>query len=658
MADIPINIPADVPQGIPINDKPISLADARPIIPVVPTAPVIGDAQLKAAQDRLQRYKEGKIIYDTRIIENEDWWKFLHWQNFHRHPAKMENKRQEYNAKPVSGWLFNSIMMKHADAMDNFPEPSVLPRARDDEDAAKKLSSIIPVVLENSRFEAAYSSAWWDKLKNGVGIYGVFYNTRLMNGVGDIDIRPIDVLNFYWEPGVQNIQDSKDIFLLTLRDNDQLESAHPQLKGKLRDGTVTHKQYHFDDHVDTSHKSVVVDWYYKVNRNGRDVLHYVQWVDDVILYASEDDPKYAEEGFYRHGKYPFVFDVLFEEKGSPAGFGYIDVMRNPQEFIDRLDGSILDNAIWASKPRYFQKDNAGVNEEEFLDTTKQIVHTTGSPNEDNLRPIETRELSGNVLSVLQAKIDELKETSGNRDFSQGSTVSGVTAASAIAALQEAGSKGSRDMLKGSYRAFTEICNFVVELIRQFYDLPRTFRIIGETGSPDYIDFDNAGMQAVETTEYGMDFSTKEPIFDIKIKAQRSSPYSRLAQNELAMQFYSAGFFNPQLADQALATIDMMDFEGKEKVRETIRNNGTMYEQIQQMQQTMMQMADLIAGMNGDTRLLTAIQQQMGIAGMSGAQSTQSTQSASAPRPVAQQQMGGGSTYEKAAERAKEATTVR
>lgn len=658
MADIPINIPADVPQGIPINDKPISLADARPIIPVVPTAPVIGDAQLKAAQDRLQRYKEGKIIYDTRIIENEDWWKFLHWQNFHRHPEKMENKRQEYNAKPVSGWLFNSIMNKHADAMDNFPEPSVLPRARDDEDAAKKLSSIIPVVLENSRFEAAYSSAWWDKLKNGVGIYGVFYNTRLMNGVGDIDIRPIDVLNFYWEPGVQNIQDSKDIFLLTLRDNDQLESTHPELRGKLRDGTVTHKQYHFDDHVDTSHKSVVVDWYYKVNRNGRDVLHYVQWVDDVILYASEDDPKYAEEGFYRHGKYPFVFDVLFEEKGSPAGFGYIDVMRNPQEFIDRLDGSILDNALWAAKPRYFGKDSMGINEDEFLDTRRQIVHVSGSPNEDNLRPIETKELSGNVLSVLQAKIDELKETSGNRDFSQGSTVSGVTAASAIAALQEAGSKGSRDMLKGSYRAFTEICNLVLELIRQFYDLPRTFRIIGGTGSPDYIDFDNAAMQAVETTEYGMDFSTKEPVFDIKIKAQRSSPYSRLAQNELAMQFYSAGFFNPQLADQALATIDMMDFEGKEKVRETIRNNGTMYEQIQQMQQTMMQMADLIAGMNGDTRLLTAIQQQMGIAGTPGAQSTQSTQSASAPRPVAQQQMGGGSTYEKAAEKAKEATTVR
>jgi len=634
---------------IPINTEPVSLADARP----TPAAPVrtraVGEAELKAAQDRLERYKEGKANYDARIIENEDWWKFLHWENFKHNPRSLENKRQNFGAKPVSGWLFNSIMMKHADAMDNFPEPAVLPRARDDEQAAKTLSSVIPVIMDNCQFEATYSSAWWDKLKNGVGVYGVFYNPTLQNGIGDIDIRPIDVLNMYWEPGIQNIQDSKDVFLLTLRDNDQLEAEHPELKGKLRESGLTQKQYHYDDHVDTSHKSVVVDWYYKVNHGRGDVLHYVQYVDDVILYASEDDPKYAEEGFYRHGKYPFTFDVLFEERGTPAGYGYIDVMRNPQEFIDRLDGAILDNAIWASKPRYFQKDSAGVNEEEFLDTTRQIVHTSGSPNEDNLRPIETKELSGNTLAVLQAKIDELKETSGNRDFSQGSTVSGVTAASAIAALQEAGSKGSRDMIKTSYRAYTEICQIVVELVRQFYDIPRAFRITGANGSPEYIEFNNAGMQAQTITEFGMDFSTKEPVFDINIKAQRSNPYSRTAQNELALQFYQLGFFNPQLSDQALATIDMMDFEGKEKVRETIQNNGTLYEQLQQAQQMQLQLAQALAEANGDTRPLMALQQQMGMA----------------PDEAPVPQAGGtvapqssGSTYEKAAQRAKEATEVR
>ena len=621
----------------------VSRPDPTPVPAAAPRR-AIGEAELKAAQGRLERYKEGKANYDDKVIEGEDWWKLQHWQNFHHAPRSFENKQQNFNAKPVSAWLFNSIMNKHADAMDNAPEPAVLPRSADDEGAAKQLSSIIPVIMENCDFEATYSSVWWDKLKNGVGIYGVFYNPTLLNGIGDVDIRQIDVLNLYWEPGIQDIQDSKDVFLLTLKDNDQLEAAHPELRGKLRESGLSAKQYHYDDHVDTSHKSVVVDWYYKVNRGSGDVLHYVQYVDDVILYASEDDPKYAETGFYNHGRYPFVLDVLYEEKGTPAGFGFIDIMRNPQEFIDRLDGAILDNALWAAKPRYFGKDSMGINEEEFLDTRKQIVHTSGSPTEDNLRPIETKELSGNALAVLQAKIDELKETSGNRDFSQGSTTAGVTAASAIAALQEAGSKGSRDMIKSSYRAYTEICYIVIELVRQFYDLPRAFRITGENGSPEYIEFDNSAMQAQQTSAFGMDFTTKEPVFDIKVKAQKSNPYSRMAQNELALQFYQMGFFNPQMTDQALATIDMMDFEGKEKVRETIRNNGMLFEQLQQMRQTAMQLAQLVADTTGETRPLMALQQQAGM---------QPTAAVGGEMPAKRE-----SGFDRAQKRAAEVTAVR
>lgn len=168
------------------------------------------------------------------------------------------------------------------------------------------------------------------------------------------------------------------------------------------------------------------------------------------------------------------------------------------------------------------------------------------------------------------------------------------------------------MIKSSYRAYTEICNIVIELVRQFYDLPRAFRITGENGSPEYIEFDNSAMQAQQTSAFGMDFTTKEPVFDIKVKAQKSNPYSRTAQNELALQFYQMGFFNPQMTDQALATIDMMDFEGKEKVRETIRNNGTLFEQLQQMQQTAMQLAQLVADTTGETRPLMALQQQAGV----------------------------------------------
>ena len=89
-----------------------------------------------------------------------------------------------------------------------------------------------------------------------------------------------------------------------------------------------------------------------------------------------------------------------------------------------------------------------------------------------------------------------------------------------------------------------------------------------------------------------------PLFDIEVTAQKQSPYSKMSQNELALQFFGAGFFNPQIADQALACLDMMDFDRKHFVMQKISQNGTMYQQIIQMQQQMVMLAQMVDQMRG------------------------------------------------------------
>lgn len=569
---------------------------------------VIDATAIRTAHETLQKYMAGKQELDKRIIDNEDWWKLQHWRNFHQN--ELDRKEQS-----TSAWLFNSIANKHADAMDSYPVPAVLPRSLDDEGTAKTLSSILPAIFDNCDFEQIYSDNWWDKLKNGCAIYAVMWDQSKEHGQGDISIRGVDMLSFYWEPGIQDIQDSKNIFVLALADNDALEAQYPQLQGKLSGNSIDKKQYHYDDAVDTTGKSIVVDWYYKVQTETGPLVHYVKYVDETVLFASEDTPGY-EDGIYDHGKYPFVLDVLYAEKGTPAGFGYVDICKSPQEYIDRLGMALLLNAEEAAQRRYFVKDGCQVNEEELLDIHKRVIHVAGSPNDDNIRSFDTPELSSVYLSVLQDKVNELKETSANRDFNQGGTASGVTAASAITALQEAGNKTSRDLIKSSYRCYTQICIMVIDLMRQFYDISRTFRITGEHGTPKYVQFNNGGLKGGEKSAYGQDFRTKEPIFDVIPSAQKQNPYSKLSQNEMALQFYNAGFFNPQLADQVLQCIDMMDFDGKEKVRQGIQQNGTMYQQMQQLTQIATMAAQALA-QKGDSRVLMAMQ-QMGL----GADQTQ------------------------------------
>ena len=545
--------------------------------------PPIGAEEVARAEQILQKYKVGKAALDQRLVDNELWFRMGHWKNY-------QNPMMEGKPQPSSGWLFNSIANKHADAMDNYPAPNVLPRAPDDEQTARVLSSVLPVVLEQADYEQVYSDTWWRKLKQGTGVKGVFWDPEQRGGVGEITVRPMNLLMLYWEPGVDDIQASPNFFSLSLEDTDQLTERWPQLEGHSTSALEVPHYLH-DGGLDTNGKSVVVDWYYKKrNAEGRRVLHYCKFCNGVVLYASENDPEYAGRGFYDHGQYPFVFDPLFVEEDSPAGFGYIDVMKECQTAIDRMNHAMDENVLLSSKQRYVLSDAAGVNEEELADFSRDIVHVVGRLGDDSFRPLQTTGLQGNSLSYRNSRIEELKEISGNRDMTQGGTAGGVTAASAIAALQEAGSKLSRDMLKSAYRAFAKECYLIIDLMRQFYDEERVFRIIGETGRSEFVHFSGAALRAQALPGVGgVELGSREPIFDIVVSAEKKSTFSRLSQNETAKECYQLGFFAPRNADAALAALEMMDFEGIEKVRQRVRQNGTLVQRLEQLQSQLVQL---------------------------------------------------------------------
>lgn len=562
----------------------------------------IGKKEIQEAARILEKYKAGKKNLEKRLIENESFWKMMYWEQvIGKNDKKEPEEKKQTLPTSTSAWLFNSIINKHADAMDNYPEPSALAREETDKEYAEMLSSILPVVFEQADFEQTYNDAWWYKLIKGTGAYAVFWNTKKNYGLGDVDIKQIDLLNLFWEPGKKDIQKSKNVFHLELVDNDILESQYDFLKGRLDGRAFEVSEYIYDDTVDNSEKSIVVDWYYKVYNGTRDVLHYCKFVNDEVLYASENDEDYMENGYYNHGKYPFVLDVLFPEEGTPTGFGVIDAEKKCQMYIDSLDGEILKNAKMASRPRYFMKESAGINENDLADWEKQIVKVAGNDLDGNVKEIPFQGLEGIYVTILNNKIEELKETSGNRDFSQGASAAGVTAASAIAALQEAGSKLSRDQIKSAYRAHKKIVELVVELIRQFYDEPRCFRITGHMQDKEFVHFDNSHIKPVKQgVEHGVDLGYRMPIFDIKIKSHKASPFSKLAQNELAKELYGLGLFQPGNADQALAVLEMMDFEGRETVIKRVQENGTMYQQLQQMQMQMQKLATIVDAQNGTT----------------------------------------------------------
>ena len=586
----------------------------------------IGSEQLKQFTEILRKYHAGKAVTERRIVASENWWKLRNTTE----EQKVTKIGADGGFTATSGWLHNVIVSKHADTMEAFPEPNILPRESMDRNEAQILSSIIPCVLEHNRFEQTYSDNAWQKLKTGTGVYKVVWDSQKLHGLGDISVERCNLLNLYWEPGVTDIQKSRYFFHTELFDKDVIEQLYPQVKDKLKGQSFVSTRFLYDDTVSTENKCTVVEVYYHKFVDGKNTLQYCKYVDDQVLYATENEmepiadavtgqvkPPMAISGLYDHGKFPYVFDALYPIEGSPCGYGYVDICRNPQTVIDLLNTSFVKNAMVGATPRYFRRQDGGVNAEQFLDLSQPLVDVSGNLNEDALRRIEHNSLDGNYIQVLDRTIQELRETSGNTETATGSTSSGVTAASAIAALQEASGKGSRDSTLAAYRAFTQIVDLCIELIRQFYNLPRQFRIVGENGAQRFVTYTNA--QLVPQHQgmlHGQDMGYRLPVFDIKVSAQKKNVYTKVAQNELALQFFKMGFFNPQMTDQTLMCLEIMDFDGKDEILQKVSQMGTMHQKLVQYMQLALSYAQMVDPQNAE-RIAQDVMMTMGGAQQSG-----------------------------------------
>lgn len=585
-----------------------SVEDNRTVDLTLDEHSVFGKEQTEKALTDLQVYINGKTMIDRKATENQEWWRLRHWSVI----GGETNEALKAGIEVGSAWAFNSLMNKHAAVMDSFPKPNILPREADDEQEAKILTEIVPAILEQNDYEQIYRQAAWDFCIDGACIKGVFWDTSKHDGLGDVAITNVDVHNLFWQPGISDLQESDKVYHVTLEDIDVARSKWPKIADRIGpqdSGMIT--RYIHDDTIDVSHCCEVVDMYYKVpvlapvympglDPEGRPtqvlvhqipktVLHLAIFVNGELAFCSENEPGY-ENGFYEHGQFPFVIARLFPVKDTPWAFGYLDIMKHPQKDIDKLDQAIIKNAMMRAKPRYWARRNANISMDAFADWNTEIVEVASGELGEAVRKIDVDDVPSGAMNHLANKVEELKETSGNRDFNQGGVANGVTSAAAISALQEAGSALARDCNKELYRAERELYQMIIELIRQFYSEPRSFRTVTETGDLRFIQYSNAGIVERDTLMPDGTVRHVRPVFDISVTAEKQSPFSRAAQNETAKELYGMGLFEPERAIPALVCLDMMDFEGKEKVKQQIQENSTMLQQFQAAMQMIQQLA--------------------------------------------------------------------
>lgn len=537
------------------------------------------------AHREYQHYASEMKAWREKVKENDRWYKC----NYSSPIAAGANE-----PAPATAFISSAIFSRYADYIDNFPTPNILERRPEDTEAAKKLRDIVPVVLELAEFKKKFKRNCYNKMKNGSAVYGVFCDETS----GTIQISVVDVLDFYCDIHCDDLQDSQFVFVRNAVDNELLKSKYPRFASLFEgDCTIEGREGNYT----SSERTEVIDCYYK-KLDG--TLHMMKLVNEgIVIDATEDLPGY-EGGLYAHGKYPFVIDTMYPDDDNLMGFSLIDITRNPQMYIDKLDAAILKNAMLSSHPRWLIKDTGGINKKEFADMTKEVISSASDVDEKNIRMFQVNSLPVFVREHRERKIDELKEIAGSRDWQTGGTAQGVTAASAIEALQSTGQKLSRANIDDTYDSYKQLVYMVIELMRQFFTVPETYRITNENGKKDFISFCSDEMYTEEKDVLGLKSGVRRKAeYDIKVVPQKENPFTRETNNQTINALWTGGYFIPENMKLSIMALKCMHFDGKdqliEMMQEYIDSQEKQQAQAQQPEQGTPEEFQSSAGPQGD-----------------------------------------------------------
>lgn len=490
-------------------------------------------------------FKEFYDSYKTewdRQRRNERAYLGEHWSDM---PS---NSEDEDEIKPVSPVLQSTIENIQADLMDNIPEAIAQPETPEDRKIAEIVTALIRQNHDMMEFAVEYRNLCHDLLTSGYCVQEVGYDPAANRGIGAAFIRYVNCQNILFDPLVTDIQDGRAVFKIIPRTINWLEKRYPEKQGKF-----TQDEYDIEEDkqltFDKAKSVLEIEYWWREydEANERWLVHMALLAGRQLL---EDSRTEKPEGYFSVGEYPFIVTPLFRRKNSALGYGIPDSFGTMQQYADKLDQIAMKNTAMSAHNKLLVTKTSGFDVDDLRDWSKEVHEGQSLA---GITWFSTPPLAQYAVQAPSLIRQSIKEESGANDFSRGNTASGVTAASAIAALQEMSSKRSRMISMQMHEGYKKAVRYEIEFEREYNLLPREV-LVTVDGQQTSETFESAIMS--RKTEGGNDVPIE---FFISIKVQRENRWSVTAHNELILQMVQLGILQPTQA------LEVMVFEGKEEL---------------------------------------------------------------------------------------------
>lgn len=420
--------------------------------------------------------------------------------------------------------LVTSIRNAVADMCDNRPEVVFFPEREGLEEIARDLTDIMGHILEERRFPEVYRQVCEDKFVTGLGVYQIFWDEGLSPG-GGIDVIRWPAESLYIDPTADDFTEGRAVFKVSRHPISWFFQHYPDKAVFIgADEPLLSGQLEHPDDEPLVH--LVEFWYRRYDAaTGRTTIHNAHFAGGALLDASQPD---APQGVYAHGQYPFVLDGYRRVNGRYLGM--IDDLYPLQEAANRYARYEDRNARLSARQRFLVNEASGLSAADVADCDKEIL-TARTINENAVRQLNASPLNPQIAASRLRYLEMIKEESGQNLFVRGETGGGVTAASAIMALQEAGNKISRSNQAATSQAIAILAQQALALMCQFFQPRRSFYITGRTAGATAL-FARARTVGLSAREIAA--GAERPPYLTRIRIRKYNPLQLQARAETIM----------------------------------------------------------------------------------------------------------------------------
>ena len=363
-----------------------------------------------------------------------------------------------------------------ADQMDNMPEALMVPETKELTDVADDLTDLVRFILNQNNYELVHRRRVEDFFCTGTAVTQIAWDKDMDHGKGNVAVLRWPIEAFLWDPAAESIQDARALFKVSWHPMSWYEQHYPDKFEEMGSDETVYSDLAVPESQETDQpgdeqKAMLIEYWYRLYdaKKRRYTINVAYLAGGVLLEKAED--------VYSHGMYPFVVDAFTPIEGVPVGEGMVQELVPMMRYINRYASYIDMNLRMASKGRLLVNRNAGIDKEALLDWENDVVEGDRI-DASALQWMQTTPFTGMVTSQMLQLQNDIKQDSGQNQFTRGETAGGVTAASAISALQEAGGKITRMRTNALNSGFREIVEQVMWLISQFYDQDRVLFVTG------------------------------------------------------------------------------------------------------------------------------------------------------------------------------------